>query len=410
MKISSLFYINSENNFDQASPLIWFLLKKKYKVFLQISQNFNYEEDYRFKLFKNFDNFKVLKQSEHKESFFLYYFLKVLNFIIKKNFIYIKKNFYLFSFLKTLFSKVSNLRKIGINFIFYSWGDFSHHIIPAKFLDIHSIALPHGFNIYLNENTNYLLSNTLKNKNKTFEIFSDHNLYDYYIVENQITKARALNLGINEKIIKVWGSARYSKKWIKYNYSILKKNLAQLNKKKVLFLLPHWSFKVDIDKTFKLVKEVLNKFPNQVTAKPHVRGKFNKYDLKANKLLTKFKNKYNLKIANKVKTPELILKHEIIIGFGTSVLIDALYLNKKLIIADHLQKNKTIYTLCKLSNVTKSSMQCIDKIITNDFTSKKSKEFQDLADKFILQLNKKKDILDNYINELQKIKTLDKKF
>ena len=33
MKISSLFYINSENNFDQASPLIWFLLKKKIQSF-----------------------------------------------------------------------------------------------------------------------------------------------------------------------------------------------------------------------------------------------------------------------------------------------------------------------------------------------------------------------------------------
>ena len=41
--------------------------------------------------------------------------------------------------------------------MFFQWGEFSHHILPSKFFNINVIALPHGFNFYLNENTNYEL-------------------------------------------------------------------------------------------------------------------------------------------------------------------------------------------------------------------------------------------------------------
>ena len=131
--------------------------------------------------------------------------------------------------------------------------------------------MPHGFNIYLNEDTNYQLKKILQDKSKLKKIFSNHNIYDHYIVENEITKLRAINLGIENKKIKVWGAPRYSKKWIDFNYEIFEKKAKC--EKKILFLLPHWSFKVKINDTFDLIKSISLKYPNLLTLKPHIRKK-----------------------------------------------------------------------------------------------------------------------------------------
>ena len=80
-----------------------------------------------------------------------------------------------------------------------------------------------------------------------------------------------MNLGINEKKIKIWGTPRYSEKWINFNYNYFEKN--NKSDRKILFLLPHWSFKVNIEQTFGLIKSISLKYPNQLTLKPHIRKK-----------------------------------------------------------------------------------------------------------------------------------------
>ena len=90
------------------------------------------------------------------------------------------------------------------------------------------------------------------------------------------------------------------------------------------------------------------------------------------------KKNVNLKIAKFEKTPNLIANHNIILGFGTSVLIDALYLNKNLLITDHLQANETIYSEMKLQNVCVSNEDCLNKIETNNNQNLNNLNFKSL--------------------------------
>ena len=370
----------------------------KYKT-----KNYDHKNDLRIKNFQSFKNFKIIRNDEYFENKFNFYLIRIINFYIK-NFhnVFLKPNSLSYKFFSYIIKKISKLKTLDIDFILFQWGEFSHHIQPSKFFCIDSIALPHGFNFYLNEDTNYQLKKDLKDTEKIKEIFKNHNIYDHYIVENQITKSRAVNLGINEKKIKIWGTPRYSEKWINFNYNYFEKN--NKSDRKILFLLPHWSFKVNIEQTFGLIKSISLKYPNQLTLKPHIRKKDNIYDRKANDLLDHFIKSYGIKVALNKRTPSLISSHDVILGFGTSIIIDALYLNKKLIITDYLQDNQTIYSEMKLPNVVFSEKDCLSKIENNELDYSDKRYFNFLEKKYIRQLDKKLDILDNYLIELNNLK------
>ena len=90
-------------------------------------------------------------------------------------------------------------------------------------------------------------------------------------------------------------------------------------------------------------------------------------------------------------------------GFGTSVIIDALYLKKKVLITDYLQDNQTIYSEMKLSNIVYSKEECLKKIDNIELNNLDQKNFRLLEMKYIKQLEKKNDILDNYLIELNNL-------
>jgi hypothetical protein len=394
--LKTLIHLTNENSLDHLSSLIWYLLINKHKVNIYFLGNYNYKNDLRIKYFQNFKNFKIVQNHEYFENRFNLFFIRIMNFCIKNIYnIFSKPNSIICKFFSKIITKISKLKTLDVDFIFYQWGEFSHHILPSKFFGISTIAMPHGFNFYLNEDTNYQLKKDLQNATKLKKIFLNHNIYDHYIVENQITKLRTINLGIDEKKIKVWGTPRYSEKWINFNYKNFEKNAK--SEQKILFLLPHWSFKVNIDDTFDLIKSIVLKYPNQLTLKPHIRKKNNKYDDRANDLIDHFIKNHGVNLASNIRTPSLISSHDVILGFGTSIIIDALYLNKKLLITDYLQENQTIYSEMKLPNITYSKEDCLKKIDNIQLNNLDQKNFRLLEEKYIKQLNKRLDILDNYL-------------
>ena len=397
--MKTLIHLTSENSLDHLSSLIWYLLINNHKVNIYFLRDYDYKNDLRIKYFENFENFKIIQKHEYFENRFNFFLIRIINFCTKNSYdIFSNPNSIIYKFFSKIIKKISKLKTLDVDFIFYQWGEFSHHILPSKFFRINTIAMPHGFNFYLNEDTNYQLKKTLQNKKKLKKIFSDHNLYDHYVVENQITKLRTINLGINEKKIKIWGTPRYSQKWINFSYENFEKNVK--NGKKILFLLPHWSFKVNIDDTFDLIKSIALKYPNQLTLKPHIRKKNNKYDNRANDLIDDVVKNYGVNLASNIRTPSLISSHNVILGFGTSIIIDALYLKKKILITDYLQENETIYSEMKLPNITHSKEDCLKKIDNIQLDYLDQKNFRLLEEKYIRQLNKKLDILDNYLIKL----------
>ena len=399
-KFKTLIHLTSENSIDQLSPLIWHLLNNNHYVKIFFLKKYNYNNDDRINYFQSYKNFKIISDEIYYENKFNLFIIKFLNYLVKKTKIFLNNESIFFKLILKLLKLFSKLDELDLDFIFFQWGEFSHHIIPAKSFGIKVIALPHGFNIYLNQNTNLQLEKILTQDKVLNEIYFYHNLYDYYIVENEINKKNAIKFGIKDKIVKNWGSPRYSKKWIYFYYKLIEKKNVNHDKNKILFLLPHWSFKVNIDETFELIRHCLNKFPGGVTIKPHIRKKFTDYDLKAKKLIDDLKATYSINIAENESTPNLIQKNEIIVGFGTSVIIDALYLNKILIIPDYLQKNDTIFNNSKLSNLVYSSEE-FSNILNNLGNIKvKHQNFQLMEKKYIRQLNKDIDILENYEEQL----------
>tara|TARA_B100001057_G_scaffold486443_1_gene567633 strand:+ start:10593 stop:11804 length:1212 start_codon:yes stop_codon:yes gene_type:complete len=400
--LKTLIHLTSENSVDHLSSLIWYLLINDHKVKLFFLRNYNYKNDLRIKYFQSFENFKIIQKHEYFENRFNFFLIRIINFCTKYLYdTFPKSNSIIYKFFSKIIKKISKLKTLDIDFIFYQWGEFSHHIYPSKFFGISTIAMPHGFNIYLNEDTNYELKKNLQDKSKLKKIFSNHNIYDHYIVENQITKLRTINLGIDKKKIKIWGTPRYSKKWINFNYENFEKNVK--SEKRILFLLPHWSFKINIDDTFDLIKSIILKYPNQLTLKPHIRKKNNIYDDRANDLLDHFIKNHGVNVASDVRTPSLISSHDVILGFGTSIIIDALYLKKKLLITDYLQENQTIYSEMNLPNITYSKEDCLKKIDNNQLNNLDQKNFRLLEEKYIKHLNNKLDILDNYLIKLLEI-------
>ncbi len=332
-----IFHVSEYKELDHLAPIIFTFLKKGQNVNLLIISNFKYKEDYRIKFFSNFENFRVNRVSIFQRVRRKVFFSNLANKIKNK---YPLTNSFLNFILKYWKNIYINRNTIAL---LYCWNEPSVlNCEEGIKKNIPLIALPHGLSIFKD-----VLKPSCRN------IHSDRSKFSAYITSSERHRRQLIYLGINKKNVYALGSLRFDPYWIIKNKNLIKihglpkkhLNLNILNKKnnkkKFLFLMPHYNYLnlVNKQKLKNLLTFLLSDNDIQVIVKIHSADTKN-LNFKIN--FRRYLRSYNDSFSN-LDSITLINWADIIIANQNSVLFDALILKKVILYCNFLDSRKTIF-------------------------------------------------------------------
>jgi len=369
--MSLCFFIKDHQDLDHFVPIITFL-KDNNKILVNL-ENDELISDNRINFINKFVEINKINQDNKyiqyfKNQIFKYDFLTKLIFFI----IHIFSKIKIFNF----FFKNHFLIKKKIKAIICDHRPPQNcsYIFLSKLFKIKILAIPHGYHIFT-ERIDF--AETQKNRN----------IFDYYTVQTDFQKKTLESLGIKEKKLEVLGSPRFEKKWINTLKDIyVSKNKLFKNENPVLSIfLGHWKYGIDRIKTINLLKDILSLDKYNILLNLHTRGTS---ELEANEI-NELKKKKNLIINNnKYHATQVIDCSDVVIGVGTSVLLECITKGKCFFYLGYLQKYKTIFNELNNSQLINSKDDILDKlknlnIQKNNFLDCKS----DFYSKFVKNKN-----------------------
>ena len=339
-----LFLIRRSSDIDHSLPIVYALLKRGVESSNILITDIEY----------NSSNFLI---NENKMYKFLQSKKIQINFFISKFYIFFLKlyNKKFFKIINLFLKKIIDSLYL-IKILFYSirtgqtFFTFKYHNRPIKFLNFLNknrnmiLNLPHGFTPWLDAKKNldldqtHLIRSNHPMKNNKAVLKNQKNFEWFYYLESVNKKDSNHVISKQKKIFPL----RYTYDWI----SILKEEVylyknKQVNQKNKIKEVTYFAQKKPSrNKIFfydELEKEMLlHILNNYKEIKLNIR--FHPSQLK-NKNNVKDFEKYpncNIYFGEKMSTFELILNSDIILGCHTSALLDAISLNKKIIILEHL--------------------------------------------------------------------------
>jgi len=362
--LNLLFLIKDHQDLDHFSPLIT-ALNKKYKIYIKL-ENTKLENDKRFKTISNVVEVLYSKNQSkiiNKLKLLLLklnFTIKILNFLQKK----IKINNFFKRILKSSF-----LIKNKIDIIFYDHRPAYEcpDIIKAKLLGISLISIPHGYNIFT-EKIDFL------------ETQKDRNIYNNYVVQTNFQKKILIQLGIEENKLIPIGSPRFNRNWIEKLDQIYKeKNFFDTSKPVISIFLGHWKYYIDKNRTLRFLENIIFSNIFNIFLNLHTRGT-SPLD-KA--FLDKVKNRSNCIINNgQIFSSITISQSDLIIGLGTSVLLEAITRKKFLIYLPFLQNVKTVFNHLDQNYIAQSEEDCLKKISIH-LKNRNITSYEDFYQKYI---------------------------
>lgn len=368
--------LRTYNDIDHIVPIIWELLKKGHHLYIFGLSNYDFNNDYRIKFIKKYENCKIYLPYKEKKIFkyLKYNILSILFFLI--------------------FNKIDVFVSEWKRPVFKNWwGQFFY---ACKILNISKIAVPHGYNVFLNNNINEYVE---KFRKINPQILEDRNEFDYYVLATNIQKDQAINLGIDKKIAISLGSTRYSYKWHKALSAIEKKNSYKSSDTKIniCFMSPHWSYNVYKQETLKMIDKISHLENVILYIKPHTRpegGSLSNFEINNfNDNVRYIKNETSFKI---------ISKSDIVISFGTSITFEAILQNKYVLNPKFLHTNKTIFDNEVSIYQPKNISEVIEniKMIKRNNPKKNKVEYENIIKKYIYN-NSNIDPIDSYIKLIE---------
>ena len=336
------FFGRRESDFDHFAPLAFFLKKKtSFKItFTDIFMDPTmiwHKKDKRFNFLKKHNikfSFSAISRIFYENEKFKTNFivLKILKKILSFVYQFYAKFFYLIKIIflasnnrgKSLFITDHNPIKFGNIYWFLKFF--------AKINKIKVISIPHGLILHKGYKKKFLNKYSFSNNNYDF---------DKVLVSNIFQKKIEHNNNLNNT--KVLGSLRFSIEWIKILKNIYKKKLRKKNKINVLFIdekkgQNHRSGYIEWIKHSKQI-ELLDYLKKDreinLIIKNHPSMNFWHKINNNNKKFFKFNESFT--------TFQLIYNSDIIIGFSSSSIIDAFFLNKKILIPEYISSFKLIY-------------------------------------------------------------------
>lgn len=214
------------------------------------------------------------------------------------------------------------------------------HIMPKLFvvdaflkasrqMSIPSLALPHGVYLYTNETT--------KPKATDERRLAKFNRFDCIIVTNELRKVLLTHSGVAEDKIFVLGSARYCDEWLEQNRKILPGGFDAVSKEsgklKVVLMPSKPQCRVDVERMLSTYQILAELEGIEAVVKPHTRIRSQKH---------LFDN-IPLPDVSHVLTAELCDWADVLINVGSSVITEALMLEKPVLYLKYLHANTTLF-------------------------------------------------------------------
>jgi hypothetical protein len=339
MKAKLLFLINYYNDVDHTAPLILEFLERGHHVSVTCLTQFNLRKDVRIRDFTKYKNFSIhpLKYLPRNKG------------ISNKN----PGNIKLFGkiwreiFFNVIWAAMF-LKRWGFEAIIFTWGrpmakGLQRRIFQAAtHLGLPTICIPHGQNIYINYDVNTEIYD-IHRLSGHWPDFSDRNHFTKYIVQTQRHRQQHIDWGMDPEKVSAWGSLRFDPSWVNKNIGYYTQGLFPMisnktNSFRIVFFLPHWRYNVDASKTLKLIKAILSRSDGYLIIKGHTRGDQIDQDMQL-----QFNSYDNVEINSMCESTPLIDWADVVVNFGSSIALEAIVRNKRIIYPSYLHSNQTIF-------------------------------------------------------------------
>ena len=262
----------------------------------------------------------------------------------------------------------------------------------AKIKGIPLISLPAGINLITSRFHTIDEEKQQKFKN-VGDLFKD---FDYFVVSNENVKKQNISRGLDERKIKVLGSARFSKEWVEINRKINyqeHKILRNTNKLKVVYM-EHYNF---VRANFTETVETINTL---------AKLKFVDLVIKAHTRNNRFQNSYeNIQLADSnISSVALCQWADVVIVTVSSIAIEVLLSNTTLLFPQYFNRNSMLFGdmgACWKVDSKAELFSAINKMNEdNNFRPYKRQVVENFLDKSIYNGNSSRDILLEYSNFL----------
>lgn len=343
--MSLCFFVKDHQDLDHLTPITKFL-KNNYNILILLEDEKLFDDN-RLKFISNFSEIKLIK----KQNFFLKY-IKIK--IFKNNFLS-KTIFFIINVLSKIqiFKHLFNnhiLIKKKIKGIVYDHRPPHEctYIFICKLFKIKIFSYPHGYNIFT-DGIDFA------------ENQANRNVFDSYITQVEFQKKNLISLGILQDKILILGSPRFEKNWILNLENIYQKleNFFSEKKPIISIFLGHWKYGVNKDETIKMINAIISLNKYNIILNLHTRGT-SKLNLDE---INYYKNKKNIFINdNNYYSSQIIDLSEVIIGVGTSILLECITRGKIFYYLKYLQSYQTIFNKMNNDQLVKSTVELIKKL------------------------------------------------
>lgn len=208
----------------------------------------------------------------------------------------------------------------------------------ATELNLPTICLPHGLNIYTNMD---IKPDRAAAVGDGKDIMASRNEYDAYVSQSQYHREQDIRFGVDPEIYHVLGSARYYPEWQSINENLhdtFTPSGGDEDKLNVVFMLPHWEYNVDEQTTLELVSDLVDEDWVYFAVKEHTRG-----DSLPSRLDRQIAEADDAESIADVPSVSLIKWADAVINFGSSIGIEAFLQETPHVNPSYLHTNTTIF-------------------------------------------------------------------
>lgn len=360
-----VFFLRHFNDIDHISPIMWHCLEQNDEVYaVLLDVTYPAVDDPRIDFLTGYDNFYL----EYVDSFLDIERASQLfalgrpdgrapsNPVLK----YLRKGLQIGGVARR--QVTPTLADLDPSACIFEWGSphrTSHREFyqAATALNIPTICVPHGLNIYLNEDIT-------PGRKKAFEqgkqTMKSRNGYDAYVTQSEYDRQQEGTLGVDPDIHYVRGSARYYPEWQAINEALYESydlSVDAMERLKTVFMLPHWGYYVDKESTLQLISELADRDWVHLVVKEHTRG-----DCLPQKLDDRLVQQDNTEVIADVSSVSLIKWSDVVINFGSSIGIEALLQDTPHLNPSYLHTNRTIFDETGASHQPASNEESMDTI------------------------------------------------
>ena len=340
----TVFFLYHFNDIDHISPVMWKCLERGHRVeAVLLNPDYPHEQDPRLQLLAVYPTFRLRTITD------------ILGFPGFRRPFYPGRNDKEEGFKKLIREAGRRsggsirqarkfLREVEANVCVFEWGSTrsrnrTEFFRAATTMGLPRIAMPHGMNIFTNSDPTPELRGT---QQLGTQIRASLNQYDAYVFQTALHRDMDAGLGLDVRVARVVGSARYCLEWHNVNVDLYPEFLPErLNGKRlrVVFMLPHWHYNVDQAATLQLAEQIGSMAGIALALKEHTRGS----GAIPEPVRSRLSQQQGVEIVEEASSVSLVKWADVVLCFGSSIGLEALNQGKILVNPSFLHGNTTIF-------------------------------------------------------------------